>query len=312
MEQDMHYIYQLYLDGSFTAAAEHLYMSQPALSLAVKRVEDRVGAELFDRSRRPLALTDAGKAYIDTIRSIRHLEEDLSRQIEDLRNLATGTLSLGGTHFLNSYILAPILASFSKVYPGIQLSLAEDSAADLEKELEKRHLDLTFSCAPAFVDRFAHRPAFHDYLLLAVHRDVPLPDTVCARALTAADILAGRHRAPDCPKTTLAPFRNVEFILLEKGNNLHDRSRAMFAEAGFEPKIKMTISQMVTSYRLADNDLGAAIISDRLIRSAHSNLRFFKLDSPEAVRQFYFLLPQRNYTPFSVRAFIKFALAQLS
>ena len=67
MEQDMKYIYQVYQDGSFSAAAEHLYMSQPALSIAVKRVEESVGAELFDRSRRPLALTEAGKDALDLL-----------------------------------------------------------------------------------------------------------------------------------------------------------------------------------------------------------------------------------------------------
>ena len=126
MEQDMKYIYQVYQDGSFSAAAEHLYMSQPALSIAVKRVEESVGAELFDRSRRPLALTEAGQNYIDTLQGILRLEEDLARQIEDLRGLKTGTLRLGGTHFLNCYILAPILAAFAKEYPGIRIELSED------------------------------------------------------------------------------------------------------------------------------------------------------------------------------------------
>ena len=127
MEQDMKYIYQVYQDGSFSAAAEHLYMSQPALSIAVKRVEEAIGAEIFDRSRRPLTLTEAGQAYIDTLHYIRYLEEDLAQRIEDLRGLETGTLRLGGTHFLNCYILAPILATFTKQYPGVQLELSEDS-----------------------------------------------------------------------------------------------------------------------------------------------------------------------------------------
>ena len=60
MEQDMEYIYQVYRDQSFSKAAENLFMTQPALSLAIRRVEDRLGAELFDRSRRPLRLTQAG------------------------------------------------------------------------------------------------------------------------------------------------------------------------------------------------------------------------------------------------------------
>ena len=311
MEQDMKYIYQVYLDGSFSAAAEHLYMSQPALSIAVKRVEEAIGAEIFDRSRRPVALTEAGQAYIDTLHYIQYLEEDLSRRIEDLRGLQTGTLRLGGTHFLNCYILAPILATFTKKYPGVQLELYEDSAVKLQSRLQKRELDLTFSCAPEIVEQFEHKPAFYDHVLLAVHKDVSLPRELNACSLAAEDILRRRHLEPDCPKASLRYFRDVDFILLREGNNLYSRGNQMFREAGFSPKIKMTISQMVTSYRLADNGLGAVFVSDRLVRSKHSNLRFFKLDSPHADRLFYFLLPKRDYTPFAVRSFIDFAAANI-
>ena len=311
MEQDMKYIYQVYLDGSFSAAAEHLYMSQPALSLAVKRVEEAVGAELFDRSRRPLTLTDAGQAYIDTLHYIRYLEEDLSRRIEDLRGLQTGTLRLGGTHFLNCYILAPILASFTKKYPGVQLDLYEDSAVNLQGRLQRRELDLTFSCAPEIVEQFEHRPAFYDHVLLAVHQDTPLPKEVDALSLSAEDIMKRRHLEPGCPKADLQLFRDVDFILLREGNNLYSRGNQMFREAGFTPKIKMTISQMVTSYRLADNGLGAVFVSDRLVRSKRSHLRFFKINSDYTDRLFYFLLPKRDYTPFAVRSFIDFAAANI-
>lgn len=311
MEQDMRYIYQVYVDGSFSAAAEHLYMSQPALSLAVKRVEESVGAELFDRSRRPLTLTEAGQAYIDTLHYIRYLEEDLSRRIEDLRGLQTGTLRLGGTHFLNCYILAPILASFTKKYPGVQLELYEDSAVKLQARLQKRELDLTFSCAPEIVEQFEHRPAFYDHVLLAVHQDTPLPKELDALSLSAEDIMKRRHLEPNCPKADLQLFRDVDFILLREGNNLFSRGNQMFREAGFTPKIKMSISQMVTSYRLADNGLGAAFVSDRLVRSRHSHLRFFKINSDYADRLFYFLLPKRDYTPFAVRSFIDFAAANI-
>ena len=311
MEQDMKYIYQVYVDGSFSAAAEHLYMSQPALSLAVKRVEENVGAELFDRSHRPLTLTEAGQAYIDTLHYIRYLEEDLSHRIEDLRGLQTGTLRLGGTHFLNCYILAPILASFTKKYPGVQLELYEDSAVKLQARLQKRELDLTFSCAPEIVEQFEHRPAFYDHVLLAVHQDTPLPEELDALSLSAEDIMKRRHLEPNCPKADLQLFRDVDFILLREGNNLFSRGNQMFREAGFTPKIKMSISQMVTSYRLADNGLGAAFVSDRLVRSRHSHLRFFKINSDYADRLFYFLLPKRDYTPFAVRSFIDFAAANI-
>ena len=73
----------------------------------------------------------------------------------------------------------------------------------------------------------------------------------------------------------------------------------------------MSISQMVTSYRLADNGLGAAFVSDRLVRSRRTHLRFFKLDSEHVDRLFYFLLPKRDYTPFAVRRFMDFAAANI-
>ena len=232
MEQDMKYIYQVYQDGSFSAAAEHLYMSQPALSIAVKRVEEAIGAEIFDRSRRPVALTEAGQAYIDTLHYIRYLEEDLAHRIEDLRGLQTGTLRLGGTHFLNCYILAPILAEFNKQYPGIQLELFEDSALKLQGYLQRRDLDLTLSCAPEIVEQFEHKPAFYDHVLLAVHRDILLSGELDGFALTADEIMKRRHLEEDCPLVDLTHFKDMEFILLRQGNNLYDRGRKMFREAG--------------------------------------------------------------------------------
>ena len=205
----------------------------------------------------------------------------------------------------------PVLAGFTKKYPGIQLELYEDSSAKLNTRLQRRELDLTFSCAPEIVEQSEHRPAFYDHILLAVHQDFPLPGELDTPGLSAEDILMRRHLEPDCPKVDLKLFRDAEFILLREGNNLHNRSNQMFREAGFSPKIKMTISQMVTSYRLADNGIGAVFISDRLVRSRHSHLRFFRLNSGYTDRLFYFLLPMRNYTPFAVHRFIEYAAANI-
>ena len=86
----MQYIYQVYQAGSFTKAAEKLYLTQPALSMAVRQEEKNLGAALFDRSRRPLTLTQAGEAYIRAVEQLKYLESDLSRELEDLRDLNTG------------------------------------------------------------------------------------------------------------------------------------------------------------------------------------------------------------------------------
>ena len=251
MEQGMEYIWRVYQEGSFSKAAEKLFMTQPALSIAVRRVESALGAELFDRSRHPLELTEAGRAYVSAIRRIRGTEEDLARQIDDLRGLRAGHLRIGGTHYLNSYLLADVLAGFTALYPHVQADLTEAGSPGLIELLRRRELDLTFSCDPKALSEFEHLPLFCDHVLLAVPVDVPLPAELNGARLTASDILAGRHLGQDCPRAPLELFGECSFILLGEGNNLRERSLRMLDEAGIRPKIKMTLSQLVTAYAMA-------------------------------------------------------------
>ena len=307
MEQDMEYIYQVYRDQSFSKAAENLFMTQPALSLAIRRVEDRLGAGLFDRSRRPLRLTQAGEAYIAAIDRIRQLEKGLVQEIEDLRNLETGTLRIGGTHFLNSYVLAPLAVGFSQRYPGIHLEFAETSSDRLPPLLKNHDVDLILSCAPDAVEQFDHRLAFQDHILLAVPQTFPLAEPALHAALSGEDIIAARHLRPDCPKASFSWFQDLDFLLLTPGNNLRKRSAEFFSQAGFVPKIKMELSQLVTAYRLASCGMGCTFTSDHLVRTFSSGLRFFRLRDLHMDRTFFVLLSKQNYTPFALRAFLQYA-----
>ena len=109
MQQEMKYIYTVYRHGSFSKAAEELFLTQPALSISVQKVEHELGLSLFNRDKKPLELTEAGKIYIQKIEQIQHLEEELSAQLNDLTDLKTGSLKIGGTHYFNAYILPPVL-----------------------------------------------------------------------------------------------------------------------------------------------------------------------------------------------------------
>ncbi len=310
MEQDLRYIYTVYQEGSLSRAAEKLYMTQPALSIAVRRVEERLGAELFRRGRHPLELTQAGEACLRAIRRMMWLEEEMQQEIEDLRHLRTGSLRLGGTHYLCAYIWPPLVAGFSQLYPGIQIEVTEDNSSQLAEALEKNELDLLLSCDPELIHRYGRQPAFQDHILLAVPQDWTLPEEAKAAALSAKDILAGKHLAPACPSVPLGLFQDREFLLLRQGNNLRQRSQDMFQEAGFEPKIKMQLGQMATALHFADSGMAAALLSDRLVQTSPSHLRFFRLSSQLAQRDFYFLLPQRRYTAFAVSAFLDYCREQ--
>lgn len=306
MQTDMHYVYTIYQEGSFSKAAEKLYMTQPALSIAIRKIEAEAGIPLFDRKTRPLQPTEAGKVYIHAIEQMRYVEEDRDRAIQDIRDLKTGTLRIGGSHYLNAYILPKILTEFSRLYPGIQLELVEYSSAELCSMLEERKIDVTFSCNPILIDQFRSTPMFSDHILLAAASGHPFHKSHSEYALSTEDILEKRHLQSECPQLPISCFSDCEFILLSPGNNLHDRAWAIFRDAGFEPHVKMELSQLATAYHLTVSDFGVTFISDLMITHPNIPLRYYKINSPLTERRFYAILPNQDYIPVSVRKFIEF------
>ena len=311
MQTEMEYVYRVYQEKSFSKAAENLYITQPALSQAIRKVENALGMPIFDRSVRPMALTQAGKAYIEFIRNTQYLEQELQQQMQDIRDVNSGSVRMGGSHYINAYILPNVLSGFLQQYPRIKLEIVEDSSAALSQMLGRRELDVTFNCNPKFMQDFEHYPAFEDHILLAVPQSLRIQECLLDRSLTAEDVLAQRHLQPDCPGVTLDSFRGLDFLLLTPGNNLHDRVMWLFQAAGFHPNIRLQLSQLVTAYRLANGGVGATFVSDRLVLSGNDNLRYFKLDSELTNRMFYMLLPNRKYTSKAVSTFIDYCSCTL-
>lgn len=312
MEQEMWYIYKIYQEKSFSKAAEKLFLTQSALSMAVQRVEQRLGQPIFDRSTRPLSLTDAGEIYLRAAREAWLLDRELETRLADLKNLETGTVTLGGTHYVNAYVLPDLLVEYAKRYPGIDVQLMEAGSSYLLEQLEQRQIELTFSCDAKATARFQHFPAFQDRILLAVPLDEPVNGLFHDRAMTAAQVAAGRHLTPTVRPVPLEQCAGLDFILLREGNNLRQRSMTMLEQAGVVPKIRMELSQMVTAYHLADAGLGATFVSDRLVRDMPDRLRYYKLESPLATRFFSLLLANQSYVSRAAQAVIDLCAELLS
>ena len=311
MKPEMTYIYTVYKEGSFSKAADKLFMTQPALSISIQKIEQSIGMPLFDRSRRPLKLTEAGEIYIDIINRMMLLEQEQKQRLNDIRELVSGTIRLGGSHYLNAYILPNILSGFTREYPGIKLEIIEESSFELSAMLADRKLDLTFSCNPAFMKDFERYEIFEDHILLCVPIGHRINEKYMDYTLSADDILNNRHMEKNCPTIRLSCFTDLDFILLNKGNNLYDRSNDMFQEAVFKPKIKLTVSQLVTAYRLAASSMAATFASDRLVRLGDDSLVFYKICSDHTTRMFYALLPNREYTSRAVKMFIQYMLVHM-
>lgn len=305
MQQNWKYIYTVYKKRSFSKAAQELYMTQPTLSIAIQKVEKEIGMPLFDREKKPLELTDAGEIYIEKLNQMQALEDELEMRLNDLSQLKIGRIHLGGTHYLNSYILPPVLAAFQEKYPGIQLSLSEAGSFDLLTMLAENEIDLTLNCTPSPENAFNRMPGFRDIILLAVPAHFAANKSLQQCALSAADVMNNKHLSHDFPSVNLDSFSSIPFIMLTTGNNLYHRCLALFEQHNIKPQISLQVSQLVTAYHLAQSGIGATFISSRLVTQNHADMNYYKIDSPLTIRNFDLITSYGRYMSHAQKAFIE-------
>jgi LysR family hydrogen peroxide-inducible transcriptional activator len=134
--------------GSVSRAAERCFVAQPSLSQQLKKLEQELGAMLFDRLGRGVALTDAGRALLPRARrilaDIRETETNLKREAED----GPGTLIVGAIPTMAPYLLPPALRALRRAYPACAISVREDLSEALVDALENNEIDCALVSTP--------------------------------------------------------------------------------------------------------------------------------------------------------------------
>jgi len=138
---ELHVFLTVAREGSFSRAAEKLFRTQPAVSLAINRLEASVGQPLFVRGARPVRLTDEGALLRDYAERLLNLREEARKGLSDLRGLARGELSLG-VNESSIHALLPSLARFRKLHPGVRIAVHRTFSRDIPHEVLNYRLDL--------------------------------------------------------------------------------------------------------------------------------------------------------------------------
>lgn len=303
------YVYEVYKAKSFSKAAEKLYISQPSLSLTIKKIEDRIGSQLFDRSTTPIQLTECGEEYIKCAEKIMDIENSFEMYLSDLNDLRTGSLAIGASNFFTSYILPPMIARFKSQYPLVAINLIEADTARLEKQLYSGALDLIIDNYP-FNETLYKKQLFHrEQMILAVPENLDLNKHVRKYRLTAEDIMHGKHLVPAMGAIPLEQAESTPFILLRYGNDTRDRADKIFSEHNIKPNIVLELDQLATAYHVACHGIGATLVSDTLVRNIPPDHRmvYYKLDSKFAIRENYFYFKMNKYLTRAMEEFLHLA-----
>lgn len=270
---------------SFTYAAEHSYLTQPSLSKAVKKLEEELGVELFDRSTRHLYLTDAGRiVYQQSQKAFLALTE-MNSLLDDLRNIAIGEIKIGIPPLIGTLFFPSIAERFNKQYPKVSLELVELGAVLINQLVENSQVDIGVVVLPANEEKLNIHPFIQDEFYLFLHKD---------------HVLAQRN------SVTLKELSDEKFILFQKEFTLHDYIIQACQNEGFTPTISYQSSQWDLIIELVSSKLGITLLPKSIYyKQNNKNIRIVRLEKPTLYWNLGIITKKDAYHSFALKEFLK-------
>lgn len=307
MFHGMDYVYEVYKERSFSKAARNLYISQPALSSSIKRIEEGIGAPIFDRSTSPVKLTECGERYIQAVEQIYGIQQTFVNFLTDTQEMNSGCLSIGGTNMLSSYILPPLISEYKSRFPNIDVSLVEESHSKLETLMMNGSLDFILDYDRFSGDTFESYAYMQEHLMLAVPAQFEINKSLYAWRLSLENILSETYLEDRYPEVPLNVFKNEPFILLKPGNDTYQRAILLCRKHGFTPHTILTLEQQITAYNMACAGIGVTYISDTLAKNImpNPNIVYYKLDEAISRRNIYLYYKRNRYINRIMQEFLK-------
>jgi DNA-binding transcriptional LysR family regulator len=261
--RDLRYFVAVAQHRNFSRAAEALHVSQPALSEQVRKLEDELGAPLFERTSRGARLTDAGEALLPQARSVLAQADVAAETVRTVAHGVAGTLTLGFIDSAALAILPPLIRGFSQRYPNVKLRLRELGTRQQIEAVERGEIDVGIVRGPVWNAQLAGRRIATESLFVA---------------------LPAGHRLAGETTVHLSALREDGFITYppERGAALYEETLRLCHTAGFEPRIVQVASEISTICAMVAAGLGVAIVPSSARAVALDGVVYRATDDPRA------------------------------
>lgn len=308
MFKHMDYVYAVYEERSFTKAAEKLYISQPSLSATIGKLEKELGYPIFQRGGREILPTYIGKKYIKAAEEILKIQKNLEMEIDDLLKLRKGSIILGSTTFIVSYVLPGLLARFGEKYPDIEIKVLVEQSTTLYEKLENGLVDIAIDNALNKSPEYVYIPLFREQILLGVpeHFDRNL-DCIDYQIppMALKDENAKRESLPRIP---ISRFADLPFILLKNGNKMRQIAGNIFNEGNVNPKICYEFDQLMTSLSFAEHGFGLCFLTDTILKfvGPSKGITYYLPETSFSQRTLYIMYKKNRYLSHACSEWIHF------
>ena len=255
----------------FGRAAEKLHISQPPLSTQIQDLEAELGVTLFERTRRQVKLTDAGKVFL---KSTRIILTDIEKAVVEVRAANRGeleTLTLGYRSSVMLNVVAPLLKQFQLKHPNIRLKFMQGSLTELYDAVTEHRLDIGFIDAPVS------------------HHDVDEPSKningVPVLQLRLAIAVPVSHPLAESNLVSLHDFAEDDFIFMypQSMPSTHDLWIGLCQQAGFSPNVKYRCDQLSEALTYVASGYGITFAPDNIQGMWPNMISYLKLEDPSYV-----------------------------
>lgn len=263
--------------GSFTGAAESLYMTQPAISKHIKALEEYYSAPLFLRTGNKVVLTPAGEKLLEFVDEILNLADRARTAMGEITTSARGTLQVGASMTVGVYFLPHILRQFRETFPDINVSVKIENSGLVVNEIAEGKLDMGLVGALVHSPKLVYLPFCSEELKLIVGIDHPW----------ASD-----------PPRTVEEIPKQLFLLRERGSGMRRVLEHRFKKHGLSLNTVMELSNTEMIIRLVETGMGVSIVSEYAV-AREVRLGMIKaLDLPFLdLKRYFYLVYNKERTP---------------
>jgi DNA-binding transcriptional LysR family regulator len=259
--EELHSFVVLADELHFGRASKRLFVSQPALSKQIRRLEEKVGGALFTRTRRKVEITEAGRVLLAGADKVLREDEAALNLAKEAVLGRAGTLRIGFGIASVSEILPRTILRFRKTYSQVELKMRDMSTPAQIAALVEGSIDIGIVRLPIAHTELDSLPLFHEQLVVA----------------TSGSLSYNSRQG-------LAALRNQPFVFFPRATSatLHDHVLGLCRGAGFSPTIVQEASELFTILNLVRAGLGVSLVPSAARRMGVPGVRFHDLGLPEA------------------------------
>ncbi|MBQ5950758.1 MAG: LysR family transcriptional regulator [Lachnospiraceae bacterium] len=293
MEQNNLSLYRIFYEVcrtlNISRAAKELYISQPAISKSISRLEENLGTVLFLRNSRGVQLTEEGSLLYDHMRIAFEAIEDGEEELRHIRDLGIGQIRIGASSTLCKHVLIPYLKDFIREHPHIKITIqSQDSARTLDM-LDQGLVDIGLVAEP----RSKRGIDFHE--VMHIH-DVFVATPEYMSSLSA--------RTPEGAD----PLESANVMMLERGNMTRSHVDDALFRQKLDPRHIMEISSMDLIIDYARIGMGIGCVIREFVKEDLESGALVEVKLPSAItrRSIGFVHTKNNGTPNAVLEFVQF------